>query len=165
MEFDTKDNLQACLRRFHHAHFPEGPVSGEGKGGSTDAVEGADGEPVKEAKPGRSWRRINVELTYVLLSCAPVMLLIFNVLSELDLTARSVGGGGHHSKGRKVRLQAKNDRLNKQRRRRAAALAEKHGGEKTVNERSTGEATETEEAASTNDAGNIHPSRMSRVGA
>ena len=69
-----------------------------------------------------------------------------------------MGGGGHHSEGRKVRLKAKNDRLHKQRIRRAAALAEKEGAKEGI-----GDAKEAGEKSGATSQGNVHPSRMKRV--
>ena len=134
--------MKTCLKLYHHSNFDDGQSPA---------------------------RRLNVELTYALLS------LLSQPQARVEwhhvLTLTSVGGGGAKSKDRKAKLRLKNVKLTEERQRRAesekdAKTEGKPGDTKSAKghqKSNAGEANNEQKSGSDELHGDIHPSRRNRL--
>ena len=144
LEFENYDKMKTCLKLYHHSMFdPDSQPPEDDSAGDPDesfVKRKKPSNPSKEPdnnKPySKNARRINVELT---------------------------AGGGGKSKQRKDKIEQKNKKLSEERERRHAKEAvEKSKAAEEKKERPATGANADEEKG--DERGNIHPSRMKRVG-
>ena len=139
LEFTSYDRMRTCLKLYQRSLFTANDSSSKKGRGKTKvkAPKGTGANNVTEDRgpDDRSSRRINVELT---------------------------AGGGGTSKGRKQRLRSKNEKLSAERARRSRSQREEQEKKKKKKE-TENENVDTKKAKGSQNRGDVHPSRRSRI--